>query len=383
MQSIIKQIFPYYRKIRQQIHANPELKYEEFQTAALVAQELKKLGLPVQMQVGRTGVVAVLDSGKPGKTVALRADMDALPIHEETKLPYQSKTAGIMHACGHDGHTATLLAVAHMLTQMKSLVGKIKFIFQPAEEGGAGAKAMIDDGVLDNPRVDAIFAYHNHPGAAVGTILARQGCSLYGNCAFDINVRGQGGHAAQPEKVNNPNIAAAKIVCELHPYIVELNQEEEPSILAISQINSGTIRNVIPDVATIQGTIRASSIEKLQAIQEKLQQTLAQIGNETQTRIEVDFPQRCPPTISSAFETEFVMEQAKRLFGEHRVQIKPKPARASEDFSYFLQKVPGCYLFIGNGDSHFCHQSQYDFNDEVMLTAVELLTTIAINYLKI
>lgn len=384
MHSLIKQIFPYYQKIRQQIHANPELRYEEYDTAALVEQELKKLGLPVQTRIGKTGVVALLDSGKPGKTIALRADMDALPIHEETALPYQSKNAGIMHACGHDGHTATLLAVAHILTKMKnSLTGKVKFIFQPAEEGGAGAKAMIDDGVLENPTVDAIFAYHNHPGSPVGTVLTRKGCTLNGNCAFDISVRGKGGHAAQPEKVINPNIAVAKIVCELHPYSVELSQEKEPSILAMSQINSGTTRNVIPDVATIQGTIRAPSSEKLNEIREKLQQALQCVAKETRTSIEVNFPHMCPPTINSTIETEFVMKQAKQLFGENRVQIKLKPARASEDFSYFLQKVPGCYLFIGNGDSQFCHNSLYDFNDEVMFTAVELLATLAINYLKI
>lgn len=384
MNLLIKQIFPYYQQIRRQIHENPELRYEEVKTAALVEQQLKKLQLPVQTRIGKTGVVAILDSGKPGKTVALRADMDALPIHEETNLPYQSKNSGVMHACGHDGHTATLLAVAHILSEMKSdLNGKVKFIFQPAEEGGAGAKAMIDDGVLENPTVDAIFAYHNHPGAPVGTILARNGCALYGNCSFDIYVHGTGGHAAQPEKVINPNIAIGKIISELYPYMVKLNLEEEPSILAISQINSGTTRNVIPNNATMQGTIRAPSSEKLDKIKAKLDETLQSVAKETRTRIEIDYPQTCPPTICSPSETEFAMEQARKLFGENRVQIKAKPARASEDFSFFLQKVPGCYLFIGNGNSHFCHNSLYDFNDEVMVTAVELLATIAINYLKV
>ncbi|MGD9591028.1 MAG: M20 family metallopeptidase [Candidatus Berkiella sp.] len=384
MHSLIKQIFPYYQNIRRQIHANPELRYEEYKTAYLVAKELEKLGLPVQTNIGKTGVVALLDSGNPGKTIALRADMDALPIHEETGLPYQSKNAGIMHACGHDGHTATLLAVAHILTKMKSsLSGKVKFVFQPAEEGGAGAKAMIDDGVLMNPEVDAIFAYHNHPGSPLGTVLVRNGCTLNGNCGFDICVRGKGGHAAQPEKVINPNIALAKIICELEPYCVSLSQESEPSILAISQLSSGTIRNVIPDIATISGTIRVPSLEKLDEIKHRLQQVLQLVAKQTQTSIKIDFTQMCPPTINSTVETQYVMNHAKLLFGENRVQIKPKPARASEDFSYFLQKVPGCYFFVGNGDSHFCHNSHYDFNDEVMFTAVHLLATLALGFVKI
>lgn len=381
MQTLIKQIFPYYQKIRQQIHADPELRYEEYKTAALVKTELEKMGLVVQTQIGKTGVVALLDSQKPGKTLALRADMDALPIHEATLLPYCSKTPGIMHACGHDGHTATLLAVAHVLCQMKNLLkGKIKFIFQPAEEGGAGAKAMIEDGVLENPRVDAIFAYHNHPGSPVGMVLARSGCTLYGNYAFDIHINGKGGHAAQPETVINPIMIGAKIIHFLQTYSMELSKEQEPSILAITQFNSGIARNVVPDTASINGTLRVPSFKVFDGIKEKLLNDIRSIAEDSYTKIDILFSQQCPPTISTAPETEFVLAHAKQLFGDDKVQIKSKPARASEDFSYFLQEVPGCYIFIGNGDSAFCHNSKYDFNDKVMLTAIELLSTLAINY---
>lgn len=192
MKNILNELTPYYQNLRQQIHANPELKYEEHETAALVAAELKKMGLTPQTGIGKTGVVAVLDSGKPGKTIALRADMDALPIQEETHLPYASKNPGKMHACGHDGHTAALLATAATLVQIKDkFSGKIKFIFQPAEEGGAGARAMIEDGVLKNPNIDAIFACHNHPGDKAGVISTKLGTIFYSNSYFTIKIRGK------------------------------------------------------------------------------------------------------------------------------------------------------------------------------------------------
>ena len=381
MQTLIKSIYSYYRDIRHELHACPELCYEEYKTAMIVKRELEKLGLTVQTNVGRTGVVAILDSQKPGKTIALRADMDALLINEETQLSYSSKNPGKMHACGHDGHTATLLAVAHVLCAMKSsLTGIIKFIFQPAEEGGAGAKAMIDDGVLENPPVDVIFAYHNHPGAPLGTVLVKPGCTLYGDYSFDIHIIGKGGHAAKPETVINPITIAADLINTLQPYILEMEREATPSIIAISQINSGTVRNTISDTANIMGTIRVPSTDKFEKISHELLRVIELISKSWNAQIDIMFTTKYPPTMSSQRETEFVQSEATKLLGQDRVGIKPQPARASEDFSFYLQKVPGCYFFIGNGDSAFCHNAKYDFNDEVMLTAIELLCTLAVNY---
>lgn len=384
MQHIIQKIFPYFRDIRHQIHSNPELRYEENETAKLVATELKKIGLSVQTGIGKTGVVAVLDSGRPGKTIALRADMDALPIAETSNLPYRSKIPGKMHACGHDGHTATLLATAYVLKQMQEqLHGKIKFIFQPAEEGGAGAKAMIEDGVLENPTVDAIFGYHNHPSATPGTLLTREGCMMYSNTEFTLIVHGKSGHAATPNTAIDPITVAANIVQNI-PYLMrELSENIEPTIITVTQFNSGVATNIIPDTATLIGTIRASSEKKSKEAQQRLEimaQGMAQANN---AHAEIIWQEIYPPTINSPQETEWVLGQARQLLGNDKVQIKAAPARASEDFSFFLQKIPGCYFLIGNGEnSPSCHNSQYDFNDEILPIATEILATLAINYLK-
>jgi amidohydrolase len=377
MQHLIEKIFPYYRDIRQQLHANPELRYEEFNTAALVASELQKLGLAVQTQVGKTGVVGILDSGKPGKTLALRADMDALPMLEETQLPYQSQINGKMHACGHDGHTATLLATAHVLSTLKDqLSGKIKFIFQPAEEGGAGAKAMIDDGVLENPNVDAIFAFHNHPRHPLGQVQAKIGCTLYGNTEFTIAIHGKGGHAAQPETVISPIVIGSEITLLIQKMTSE-------SIVSITQFAAGTATNLIPDLAVLHGTIRSPSKFLFEKTKADLTKKLDLIGEQFKANIETTFTEIYPATINTPYETEIVLEQARLCLGSEKVSVKPKSSRASEDFSFYLQQIPGCYFFIGNGeDSACCHNAKYDFNDELIKTGATVFCQIALYYLS-
>lgn len=384
MQNLINHIFPYYRDIRHQIHAFPELRYEEKITAELVKQELQKIGLTALTGIGQTGVVAVLDSGKPGKTVGLRADMDALPITENTSLVYQSKHPGKMHACGHDGHVATLLGVAHILSQQKHLFsGKVKFIFQPAEEGGAGAKAMIEDGVLDNPSMDAIFAYHNYPGIPTGTVLVRHGCTMYGNTEFSILIRGKSGHAAMPEWAINPIAISAEIIQYVRTLMLTFAEDLEPSVITITQMKSGIATNIIPEVAHLSGTIRASSAFNFAQVKNRLTVELQNIAQHFNAAIETTFKEIYPPTINTPQETDFVLTQANAILGDENVSIKPAPARASEDFSFFLQKVPGCYFFIGNGeDSASCHNSKYNFNDDLLPDAMKLLSMLAINYLN-
>jgi amidohydrolase len=384
MQKIIQTIFPYFRDIRRQIHTNPELRYEENQTAELVAKELKKIGLTVQTEIGKTGVVGLLDSGKMGKTVALRAEMDALPITEISDLPYRSKNSGKMHACGHDGHTATLLATAYVLNQLREeFSGKIKFIFQPAEEGGAGAKAMINDGVLENPKVDVIFCYHNHPSGASGTLITKEGCLLYGNTDFVLIVRGKGGHAATPNLAIDPITIAANIVQNIPLLMRELADSIEPTIVTVTQFNSGVATNVIPDTATLAGTIRASSTKKTKQAQQRFERMAQSIAQAHNADTEITWQEIYPPTINPPKETEWVLSQARQLLGQDKVKIKSAPTRASEDFSFFLQKIPGCYFMIGNSEnSPVCHSSQYDFNDEILPMATEVLATLAINYLN-
>lgn len=384
MQKIIQNIFPYFCDIRRKIHANPELRYEENQTADLVATELRKIGLPVQTGIGKTGVVAILDSRNPGKTVALRADMDALPIQETSNLPYCSKIPGKMHACGHDGHTATLLTVAYVLKQIQDQIrGKVKFIFQPAEEGGAGAKAMIEAGVLENPKIDVIFGYHNHPGSANGILLTREGCMMYGNTEFTLTVKGKSGHAAAPNTAIDPITVGSNIVQNIPCLMRELSESIEPTIITVTQFNSGVATNIIPDTATLVGTIRASSEKKAKEAQQRLKQLAQGMAHANKAQVEVIWQEIYPPTINTAKETRWVLEQARQLLGKDKVEIKTAPARASEDFSFFLQKIPGCYFLMGNGEnSPSCHNSQYDFNDEILPTAAEMLATLTINYLK-
>ncbi len=380
MKEIINRLLPEYKKIRHQLHQYPELRYEEVNTAHLIAQTLRNIGLTPQMKVGKTGVVAVLDSGKSGKTIALRADMDALPIVEETHIAYRSRNEGVMHACGHDGHVATLLACAHVLYEMRhTLKGKIKFIFQPAEEGGAGALAMINDGVLENPTVDAIFGYHNYPGISVGKIQAKSGCTMYGNIEFAIQVHGKGGHAAMPEWAINPITISAELINELNSAAQKLSEQEELTVLSITNIHSGKATNVIPEMAIIKGTIRAPSEKASEKAQKILMEHLTKVNDKYQTQSTITFDGIYPATINSDLETAFVLDLAKSLFGENQVVIKPKSSRASEDFSFFLQNVPGCYFFIGNGEnSASCHNPTYNFNDAILPVAIEMLCNIAL-----
>ncbi len=383
MKKLIDEILPTYQKIRQHIHAHPELRYEETQTANLVAQTLSKIGLVPQMQIGKTGVVALLDSGKPGKTVALRADMDALPIVEETNVTYQSQNKGVMHACGHDGHTASLLGTAHVLYELRhTLKGKVKFIFQPAEEGGAGALAMINDGVLENPSVDAIFGYHNYPGIELGKVQAKSGCTMYGNMEFSIQVHGKGGHAAMPELAINPITMSAELINALCEISKHLAQSEEHTVLSVTNIHSGKASNVIPEIAEITGTIRAPSLAASENAQALLQAQIEKINQKYQTYSTVQFDGIYPPTINTVAETEFVLSQASTILGQDKVIMKPMSSRASEDFSFFLQRIPGCYFFIGNGlESPSCHNPSYNFDDNILPIAIEVLSTLAINYL--
>lgn len=373
----------HYQAIRQKLHSHPELRYEELNTAKIVAEELTRLGLNVQTGVGKTGVVAVLDSGVPGKTIALRADMDALPIQEESTQAYRSQIAGKMHACGHDGHTATLLAAAYLLTQAKnSLSGKVKFIFQPGEEGGAGAKAMIEEGVLENPKVDAIFAFHNYPGIALCHISAKEGTSLYGNAIITFKIIGKGGHAAQPERTINPIMIAAKLLNASSPLMSMLMMEKEPTILNFTQIMSGTASNIVPEETHLIGTVRAATQDKLRQVYTQLLAISHRMQQENPgILIDFIFEEIYPPTINTEPETAFVLNLARDLFGEQQTEVKARSSRASEDFSYYLQKIPGCYFFIGNGlEAPSCHSVTYDFNDAIIPVGAQLLASIARNY---
>ncbi|MBY0378072.1 MAG: DNA-3-methyladenine glycosylase, partial [Gammaproteobacteria bacterium] len=298
----ITKITPRFIKLRRQIHTKPELGYQEKLTATLIARELKKMGLAVNTEIGGTGVVAVIDSGKPGKTLALRAELDALPMTEMTSLSYQSIHSGKMHACGHDGHTATLLMAAEALCHFKNnFKGKIKLIFQPAEEmSAAGAAAMIKAGVLENPAVDAIFAYHNYPGFPVGTLQTREGTVLSGNTDFTITLYGKGGHAASPDLNLNPIFMSAILIKNLHDLQSKL---ENGQIIGVTEINGGCSKNIIPDSICLGGTLRYSTLADKEQLQYKLTELVKQTFESYGARANIEFIEGYPPTINSTAET--------------------------------------------------------------------------------
>ncbi|MCD6044991.1 MAG: yxeP 1 [Gammaproteobacteria bacterium] len=380
LRQLINEMTPHFTEIRQKIHMHPELGYQEKLTAAVVAHELKQMGLNVVTGVGGTGVVAIIDSRKPGKTVALRAELDALPMTEMAELTYKSIHPDKMHACGHDGHTATLLMAAYALCNFKnSFKGRVKLIFQPAEEGsGAGAAAMIQEGVLDSPKVDAIFAYHNYPGFPMGAVQTRGGTVLSGNTNFTITVYGKGGHAASPDLNINPILIGAGLIQEIHELKLGNGQ-----IISITEIHGGSSKNIVPGYIILGGTLRYITLLDRQSLKEQLTITMNEAVLAYGGEAKIEFIDHYSPTINAAAETQHVFRIAHHLLGNEKVVTKQKPARAAEDFSFYLEKVPGCYFFMGNGEnSASCHNSEYDFNDALLPHAAELLCRIAIDYLN-
>lgn len=378
----IQSLLPEIIKIRQTIHANPELKYEEHATAALVAATLKKYGYEVTEKIAGTGVSAILDSGKPGKTVALRADMDALPIVEQTGLPYSSKNPGKMHACGHDGHTATLLAVAGALKDCKEqFKGKIKFIFQPAEEGGAGAAAMIKAGILENPKVDAIFGYHNYsiPFKKIGI---RYGCLLASSDYFIIKIYGKGAHAALPSDAIDPIYAGSLIIQALQSVISRTLAPTSPAVLSITEFHAGTGMNIIPEEATLTGTLRTTSPEARSQAIKQLQQIVTGVAQSLSAKATVEIVSAYPATMNSYAETELVLQTARQLYGEENCMHLSDPIMATEDFAFYLEKIPGCYFVVGNDkENGVVHTATYVFQDDIIPIAAQLLAQTAINFL--
>lgn len=383
LKELIQYSLPEAIKIRHAIHAHPELSNDEMNTSALVVHTLKNYGYEVSTGIGGTGVVAVLDSGKAGKTVALRADMDALPLQEKNDLPFQSTQPGKMHACGHDGHTASLLLAAGVLMQFKNqLTGKIKFIFQPAEENGTGALAMIKNGVLENPVVDAIFGLHNTPYSDAGVVKVKSGCILAGQDAFKITVKGKGGHAAHPTKIIDPIFIGAQIVQAIQSIVSRSSLPTDAVVISVSQFHAGTVFNVMPDEAQLNGTIRTTTIDSQKNVLEKMKHIVQGVAETFGATAEIEFYHHFPPTINPVNEAEFVLKTAKKVVGEQNASVLPQASMASEDFSHYLQKIPGCFFFLGNGNHGAIHSAQYQFNDEIIPVAAEMLSQVAIDYLN-
>ncbi len=363
--------------IRRDLHAHPELRYEEHRTAAVVAAKLRAWGLEVTEGIGGTGVVGTLRRGTSTRSVGLRADMDALPLQEHNAFAHASKHAGKMHACGHDGHTAMLLAGARWLSQHGGFDGVAHFIFQPAEEGGAGAQKMIDEGLFDRFPCDAVFGMHNWPGMAAGTFAVTPGPMMASSNEFEITIRGKGAHAALPHNGVDPVLVATHLVQALQSIITRNKKPVEAAVLSVTEIHAGDATNIIPDSAVVRGTVRTFTMETLDLVESRMKALTEQLPPAFGATGALHFHRNYPPTINEPAQTAFAVEVMKELVGADNVNAACEPTMGSEDFAFMLLARPGCYAFIGNGDgSHregghgmgpcMLHNPSYDFNDELI-----------------
>ena len=375
----VEKILPKILNIRQQLHQIPELKYEEVKTAKLITETLKSFGYTVQEGIAKTGLIAILDTGKPGKTIGLRADMDALPIDEPQTNSYRSMHPGKMHACGHDGHCATLLAVAYALYQVKdNLKGKIKFIFQPAEEGGKGSTAMIEAGALKNPPVDEIYAFHNWPGLAEGIIAVRPGTILLGNGRIEITIKGKPAHTAQPENAVNPVILGSEVITQLE--MKRFNAALNPTVLNILSFNTGELRGMAEkaEIIAVYYTETENHLDELKA---QIHEVCDRVKEIYKTDIIVAYKPFHSPTINTVNESEKIAQAASNLYGNQKSLKLEKSMIASEDFSEYLKHVPGCFFLVGAGEqAKSVHTEQFQFNENVILIAANVICEMVINH---
>ncbi len=370
---------------RRDFHSHPELMYDLPRTSARVAELLRSFGFDEVVEgLGKTGVVGLLH-GKSGpatsvdQRVLFRADMDALPIHEAGTTQYPSTTPGVMHACGHDGHTTILLGGARHLAETRDFEGTLVFCFQPAEEGGAGAQAMIDDGLLERYPVKGVYALHNWPNLPVGSFGVVRGPAMASANAFTLIVRGRGGHAAQPNMTHDPIVAAAQIVTSAQTIVSRRIDPLEPAVLSITAIHGGEAFNVISDTVEMRLTIRTFSDAVAETIERELRHICTHVGEAM--GVSVDMVQRAgipyPTTVNHPKETDIALEAMRAVAGADNVRDDYKPSMGSEDFSFLLRRVPGAYVFIGNGDSAPLHTAGYDFDDAVLPHGVSFWAELA------
>jgi amidohydrolase len=382
-------LFEYTQTMRRDFHAHPELGFHEVRTAGIVARELTALGLEVHPGVGGTGVVALLEGSKSGPVVLVRADMDALPIHEETGASYTSQNPGVMHACGHDGHTAVLLTVAKMLNVHRGdLAGTIKFMFQPAEEGMGGSEKMIENGVLENPKVDVALALHVWNEKPVGWIGISSGPAMAGAEIFKIKVLGKGGHGAVPHLAVDPILAAAQIVSALQGIVARNIAPLQTAVVSVCTIHGGETFNVIPPAVEMTGTIRTFEPTVRTRVLERFKQTVISIAEGMGCQAEIDLQVLTPATINQPDIAARVQAVARRLFPKADVDTANYTTMGSEDFSFVLEKVPGCFFFIGSANpekgldaGH--HHPKFDIDEAALPLGAALMAAAVSDFLNI
>ncbi|KDR42932.1 M20 aminoacylase family protein, partial [Caballeronia glathei] len=338
------------KALRRTIHAHPELRYEEVGTAKLVAENLERWGLTVHRGIGKTGVVGVLRRGSGSASIGLRADMDALPIQELNTFDHRSTHEGRMHACGHDGHTAMLLGAARHLARHGKFDGTVVFIFQPAEEGGAGARKMIEDGLFERFRVDAVFGIHNWPGIPARHFGVTEGPIMASSNEFRIRIRGTGSHAAMPHNGRDPVFTAVQIANGLQSIVTRNKKPIDTAVLSITQIHAGDAVNVVPDEAWLAGTVRTFTVETLDLIESRMRKIVQATAAAYECDVEFEFKRNYSPTINDPEQTRFAASVMAEVVGADNVDTSVEPTMSAEDFSFMLLEKPGCYAFLGNGD---------------------------------
>lgn len=382
VKTIVEQLMPVIVGMRRALHAIPEPAYEEKKTSQYIANVLSDLSIPFK-KVNKTGIVADFDTGKEGITIAIRADMDALPVVEKTNLPFSSEHEGYMHACGHDGHMAILLGLAMVLNKIKkNLRGKVRLIFQPAEEKPphGGAKMLIDDGVLDG--VSFIIGYHILPAIDTGKFAILDGPVMAAADEFDISIKSKGGHASCPEKTVDTILVAAKVIDALNNIVSRMIPPFEPVVISCGEIHGGHAFNVIPDNVIIRGTVRTFDNEVRALIPEKIKTILSGVCHAFGADCDIEYITCYPPLINDSHTVDFLRNVVISTFGKNRL-VNIKPLMGSEDFSAYLQYVKGCYFFIGGaipqGECHYLHSPFYDFDENALKYGVTILAKALLN----
>jgi hippurate hydrolase len=353
---------------RRFLHRNPELNFEVHKTAGFVTGKLKEFGCDeVVTGLGRTGVVGIIRGRKgEGRTVGLRADMDALPISEASGKPYASGTPGAMHACGHDGHTAMLLGAAKYLAETRNFAGSVAVIFQPAEEGGGGGNEMVKDGMMERFAIEKVFGMHNMPGLPVGQFATRSGPIMAATAEFTITITGKGGHAAMPHRTIDPVVAGSQLVLALQAIAARTIDPVESIVVSVTKFHGGDAYNVIPETVQLAGTVRTLKKEVAATARERMGAICNGIAAATGTSIHLDYDANYPVTVNHPDETVLACDVAAVVAGEPNVHRAVPPVMGGEDFSYMLEARPGAFIFVGNGDTANLHHPKYDFNDEAI-----------------
>ncbi len=381
-------LFDYTQSMRRDFHMHPELGFQEVRTAGIVAKELQSLGLEVSTGVGKTGVVAMIEGGKPGPVLMLRADMDALPITEDTGAEYASQNPGVMHACGHDGHTAILLTVARMLNKVKDqLPGSVKLVFQPAEEGMGGAEGMLKDGVMDGPKVDYVLGLHLWNDKPLGWLGIAEGPYMAGADEFKLTLTGKGGHGAMPHTTVDPIVAGAQIVGALQTIVARNVAPIDTAVVSVTTFHGGHAFNVIPQTAEMTGTIRTFRPEVREKTLRRFEEIASGVAQSMGCRAEVQFFHTAPAVINEASVTAVVRQAAGKILPGHHIDSGNMATMGSEDFAFFLKQAPGAFFFVGSanperGLSYSHHHPKFDVDETALPQAAALMAQAAVDLLS-